>query len=495
MSLRLRLLLAVGAIAIVALVVADFATYSALRSSLYNQVDQELAAAPVHLNVDPVTGNVVCPSPQSDNGRWPSGQRRRPGGWCDGTGGDFANVFGISYIAVVKQSGGVVDGLECPAYVGNHPYRPAAAGTDQRVLDPARRHAGGLLHDRVHRPGRAGLPGPGPEGPRRDLQRRRPRAGAAARRPDQHPAHPLPDRAGRHRRRAGVRPGRRAGGWSASACARSRTSSARPTPSRRATSTSGCPGAEQSTEVGRLARALNVMLERIQAAFVGPARLRGAPEGVRAAPAPVRRRRLPRAAHARSPPCRPTPSCSSAAPPSTPRTCRGSMSGIRTETARMDRLVNDLLTLARLDEGVPMEKAPVELVSLASEAVRTATAVGPEWPVRFWAAHPVEVDRRQGPPAPGGRQPAGQRAGPHAAGDDDHRAGGPGRRRGRGRGARHGPGHARRGGPSCLRALLPGRPGPVPHQRGQRPGPLHRLGHRGRPRRHRRGRVLARGRA
>ena len=57
----------------------------------------------------------------------------------------------------------------------------------------------------------------------------------------------------------------------------------------------------------------------------------------------------------------------------------------------MDRLVNDLLTLARLDEGVPMETAPVELVSLASDAVRTATAVGPEWPVQFWAARPVEV--------------------------------------------------------------------------------------------------------
>ena len=42
MSLRLRLLLAVGAISILALVVADFATYSALRSSLYSQVDQEL---------------------------------------------------------------------------------------------------------------------------------------------------------------------------------------------------------------------------------------------------------------------------------------------------------------------------------------------------------------------------------------------------------------------------------------------------------------------
>jgi len=65
--------------------------------------------------------------------------------------------------------------------------------------------------------------------------------------------------------------------------------------------------------------------------------------------------------------------------------------GIRTETARMDRLVNDLLTLARLDEGLPLKRTPVELVALASEAVRTATAVGPEWPVRFSATRPVEV--------------------------------------------------------------------------------------------------------
>ena len=59
------------------------------------------------------------------------------------------------------------------------------------------------------------------------------------------------------------------------------------------------------------------------------------------------------------------------------------ITGIRAETARMDRLVNDLLILARLDEGLPMQRAPVELVSLASEAVRTAAAVGPEWPVQF----------------------------------------------------------------------------------------------------------------
>src|SRR5947208_13092614 len=45
MSLRGRLLLAVGAVALVALVVADVATYSALRSFLYQRVDQSLDTA------------------------------------------------------------------------------------------------------------------------------------------------------------------------------------------------------------------------------------------------------------------------------------------------------------------------------------------------------------------------------------------------------------------------------------------------------------------
>jgi two-component system OmpR family sensor kinase len=57
----------------------------------------------------------------------------------------------------------------------------------------------------------------------------------------------------------------------------------------------------------------------------------------------------------------------------------------------MDRLVSDLLTLARLDEGVPMERERVELVALVSEGVHTAIAVGPAWPVQFWAPHPVEL--------------------------------------------------------------------------------------------------------
>ena len=53
------------------------------------------------------------------------------------------------------------------------------------------------------------------------------------------------------------------------------------------------------------------------------------------------------------------------------------MSGISLESARMGHLVEDLLTLARLDEGLPLEQKPVELVKLSADAVHTAAAVGP----------------------------------------------------------------------------------------------------------------------
>ena len=45
MSLRTRLLIAIGVIAVVALAIADVITYSALQSFLYQRVDQQLASA------------------------------------------------------------------------------------------------------------------------------------------------------------------------------------------------------------------------------------------------------------------------------------------------------------------------------------------------------------------------------------------------------------------------------------------------------------------
>ena len=48
---------------------------------------------------------------------------------------------------------------------------------------------------------------------------------------------------------------------------------------------------------------------------------------------------------------------------------------IRSESERMAELVDDLLVLARLDQGRPLEQAPVDLVAVASDAVLTNARV------------------------------------------------------------------------------------------------------------------------
>src|SRR4051812_34044455 len=73
MSLRLRLLIAVGGVAIIALLVADVATYGSLRSFMLRRVDQALDAA--HLGLERSPGG-------------PRGGRRGSGGGPGGGGDD-----------------------------------------------------------------------------------------------------------------------------------------------------------------------------------------------------------------------------------------------------------------------------------------------------------------------------------------------------------------------------------------------------------------------
>lgn len=61
------------------------------------------------------------------------------------------------------------------------------------------------------------------------------------------------------------------------------------------------------------------------------------------------------------------------------------------EAVRMGSLVDDLLHLARLDQGRPLEQVPVDLVQLAEDAARDASAVEPERAVRAVADGPVIV--------------------------------------------------------------------------------------------------------
>lgn len=61
------------------------------------------------------------------------------------------------------------------------------------------------------------------------------------------------------------------------------------------------------------------------------------------------------------------------------------------EAVRMGSLVDDLLHLARLDQGRPLERAPVDLVHLAQDAVQDALAVEPTRDVRAVVPEPVVV--------------------------------------------------------------------------------------------------------
>jgi two-component system OmpR family sensor kinase len=57
----------------------------------------------------------------------------------------------------------------------------------------------------------------------------------------------------------------------------------------------------------------------------------------------------------------------------------------------MGTLIDDLLLLARLDQGRPLERRPVELATLADDAVRDARAVSPDRPITATTNGPVTV--------------------------------------------------------------------------------------------------------
>jgi two-component system OmpR family sensor kinase len=136
--------------------------------------------------------------------------------------------------------------------------------------------------------------------------------------------------------------------------------------------------AEPHTEVGRLGLALNAMLAQIESAFrakdASERRLRrfvaDASHELRTPLAAVRAyaELFRRGAHRR------------------PDDLARSMEGITRESERMSVLVDDLLLLARLDEGRPLEREPVQLENVVREAVETARAVEPDRRIDLEAA-------------------------------------------------------------------------------------------------------------
>jgi two-component system OmpR family sensor kinase len=67
------------------------------------------------------------------------------------------------------------------------------------------------------------------------------------------------------------------------------------------------------------------------------------------------------------------------------------LGGIQRETERMELLVEDLLALARLDDGAIGPRHLVELVRLCADALEAAAEIAPAWPVTLAASSPIEV--------------------------------------------------------------------------------------------------------
>jgi two-component system OmpR family sensor kinase len=136
--------------------------------------------------------------------------------------------------------------------------------------------------------------------------------------------------------------------------------------------------ATERTEVGRLGLALNAMLAQIEQAFeqrrLSEERLRrfvgDASHELRTPLTSIRgyAELFRRGAESR------------------PEDLAKTMRRIEDEAARMGILVDDLLLLARLDQGRPLERDPVDLTALATEAVEAARIVDPAREITLDAA-------------------------------------------------------------------------------------------------------------
>jgi two-component system OmpR family sensor kinase len=133
--------------------------------------------------------------------------------------------------------------------------------------------------------------------------------------------------------------------------------------------------ADERTEVGRLGLALNAMLAQIESSFraqeESEAKLR------RFVADASHELRTPLAA------VRAYAELFSRGAVERPDDLARAMSGIGRESERMSLLVEDLLLLAHLDEGRPLEREPVALDAVVAEAVETAQTVEPERPIEL----------------------------------------------------------------------------------------------------------------
>jgi two-component system OmpR family sensor kinase len=365
MSLRLRLLLAVGCVALLALALADVTVYASLKSYLYRQVD-----ATLQLSQQSVAGASAQPA------GLPGDSQPQGANFCS-VGRESAPGM---FLAVLNAGGQVVTGDECPAFIpGKKSYAPELA----EVLKALRGHATGAGSSAYFTVNSAVSGGPafrvqatplsGGEfllvaDPLSDVSSTLDRlllleisvTGAAL---------VLSVLVGLWLVRLGLRPLRDVVRTAESI-------------------TDGdlvhrVPNANSRTEMGRVAEALNVMLGRIESGFTA---LQASETRLRTFVSDVSHElRTPIAAVSAY------AQLFKFGAAKNENEMGRIMTGIENETGRMARLVEDLLALARFDEQRSAEPELVELVGLALESVETARLMGSDWPVTFTAGDVVEV--------------------------------------------------------------------------------------------------------
>src|SRR4029077_16174866 len=132
---------------------------------------------------------------------------------------------------------------------------------------------------------------------------------------------------------------------------------------------------DQNTEVGRVGIALNEMMQQIETAFEA-----------RAASEARLRRFVGDASHELRTPLtsiRGYAELFRRGSADRPEDLAKAMRRIEEEADRMGSLVDDMLLLARLDQGRPLERHPVDLTRITRHAVDDARAVAPNRPIDY----------------------------------------------------------------------------------------------------------------
>lgn len=146
-----------------------------------------------------------------------------------------------------------------------------------------------------------------------------------------------------------------------------------------------------STEVGRLADALDIMLGRIEAAY--RARAEGEARALRSEDR--MRQFVADASHELRTPLTSVRGLAEfglqQGNTASPEELLRLMTRIQHEASRMGRLVEDLVVLARFDTGRPLDRRHVDLASIAAQAVQAARIMNPDRPVSLLAGDPVIV--------------------------------------------------------------------------------------------------------